>query len=278
MMKSGSGCVWCFASRSPHAQAPPAGGVSSEWDVRKLLDSLNLQAQHLKPIIDQVKPETWVAKGAPEAYVTQWNTAQAELRYLLSSSDALSKSPNGLPGAGHYFRMQAMESTLGSVTEGIRKYQNPALADLMQSVVAENSSNATGCDSTSRIWRRKRKQEFQIADREAQRCRETLLKQPAASGRRCANDRAGGHLHLQHLWRTVRVKSACTAPRTSAAIIVVSGASAAATVASASPVVRRPRRSAACAFVDAPAASPGTHRLHQSPANRVNRDRSGRTS
>ncbi len=80
----------------------------------------------MKPIIDQVKPETWVAKGAPKAYVTQWTTAQAELKYLLSSSEALSKQPERLPLAlDTYFRMQALESTLSSVTEGIRKYQNP---------------------------------------------------------------------------------------------------------------------------------------------------------
>src|SRR5712692_9997913 len=82
-----------YVSYVASAQSPPAGGVASEWAVRKLLDSLDLQAQHVKPVIDQVKPETWVAKGAPQAYVQQWTTAQAELKYLLSSSEALSKQP-----------------------------------------------------------------------------------------------------------------------------------------------------------------------------------------
>jgi hypothetical protein len=157
------------------------GGVASEWDVRKLLDSLDLQAQHVKPIIDQVKPQAWVAKGAPQAYVTQWTTAQAELKYLLSSSEALSKQPERLTLAlDTYFRMQALASTLGSVTEGIRKYQNPALADLMQSVVSENSSNADKLRQYIQDLATQKEQEFQIADREAQRCRETLVKQPAA--------------------------------------------------------------------------------------------------
>ncbi len=184
-MKSGVLTCLMFVSALASAQTP-AGGVASEWDVRKLLDSLGLQAQHVKPIIDQVKPEAWVAKGAPQAYVTQWTTAQAELRYLLSSSDALSKQPERLTLALEtYFRMQALESTLISVTEGIRKYQNPALADLMQSVVSENSVNADKLRQYIQDLATQKEQEFQIADREAQRCREILVKQPAtpASGK-----------------------------------------------------------------------------------------------
>ncbi len=178
-----SGLLTCLVliSSVANAQSPPAGGVASEWDVRKLLDSLDLQAQHVKPIIDQVKPETWVAKGAPKAYVTQWTTAQAELKYLLGSSEALSKQPERLTLAlDTYFRMQALASTLGSVTEGIRKYQNPALADLMQSVVAENSSNADKLRQYVQDLATQKEEEFQVADREAQRCRESLVKQPAA--------------------------------------------------------------------------------------------------
>jgi len=193
-MKFGLFTCLVFLSSAASAQSPPAngvgaggvatGGVASEWDVRKLLDSLDLQAQHVKPIIDQVKPETWVAKGAPKAYVTQWTTAQAELKYLLGSSEALSKQPERLTLALEtYFRIQALESTLSSVTEGIRKYQNPALADLMQSVVTENSSNADKLRQYVQDLAAQKEQEFQIADREAQRCRETLVKQPASNSK-----------------------------------------------------------------------------------------------
>jgi len=159
--------------------APPAG-VSSEWDVRKLLDSLDAQAQHLKPVMDQIKPETWVSKGAPEAYVAQGRSAQAELRYLLVSSQALSRDPEKLSLAlDTYLRMQSMESTLGSLIEGIRKYQNPALADLAQSLVTENSTNRDRLSQYLRDLAAQKEQEFQVADHEAQRCRGMLLSQPA---------------------------------------------------------------------------------------------------
>src|SRR5579871_2860000 len=96
-MKFAFSILLACASMAAYAQtaAPPAG-VSSEWDVRKLLDSLDAQAQHLKPIMDQIKPETWVAKGAPEAYVAQGKSAHAELGYLLTSSQALARDPEKL--------------------------------------------------------------------------------------------------------------------------------------------------------------------------------------
>jgi len=160
------------------AQTAQPSGVNSEWDVQKLLDSLKLQAQHLQPIIQQVKPESWVANGAPQAYVTQWKTAQAEIQYLVASADALAKQPERLTLAlDTFFRMQAMESTLGSVIEGIRKYQNPALADLVRAVEGENSVNREKLRQYLTDLAAQKEQEFSIADREAQRCRETLMQQ-----------------------------------------------------------------------------------------------------
>jgi len=162
-------------------QTAQPSGVSSEWDVRKLLDSLDLEAQHLKPVIDQVKPESWPAKGASTTYIAQWKSAQAELRYFLSSSEALSRQPEKLTSVlDTYFRMQAMESTVSSVVEGVRKYQNPALANLMQGVLGENNANRDRLRQYVQDLAAQKEQELQVADREAQRCRDTLVKQPAA--------------------------------------------------------------------------------------------------
>ena len=161
-------------------QPAAPSGVTSEWDIRKLLDSLDLETQHLKPIIDQVKPETWAAKGAPSAYVAQWKAAEAELKYLLSSSEALSRQPEKLTSAlDTYFRMQAMESSVSSVVEGVRKYQNPALANLMQSALGENNANRDRLRQYVQDLAAQKEQELQVADREAQRCRDTLVKQPS---------------------------------------------------------------------------------------------------
>lgn len=171
--------AWLLVAPSLVAQNPP-GGVLSEWEVRKLLQNLETQARHLAPVIDQVKPETWVSNGASDTYVVQWKNSQAELRYLLGASDALIKQPEKLTVAlDTYFRMQAMETELGSLIDGIRKYQNAALADQVQSVVNENSANRDKLRQYVQDLAAQKEQEFQVADKEAQRCRDMLVRQPA---------------------------------------------------------------------------------------------------
>ena len=176
--------TFAWIAASALAQTPPAG-VLQEWEVQKLLQNLETQTKNLPVVIEQVKPETWVAQGAPDTYVAQWKDGQAELKYLLRSSEELIKQPERLTVALEtYFRMQALNTTLGSLIEGVRKYQNPALADLVQGVVNENSANRDKLRQYIQDLAAQKEQEFLVADREAQRCRATLLRQPAATPKR----------------------------------------------------------------------------------------------
>lgn len=168
-------------AQTSHAPPPASDqGVASEWDARKIIDALSTQAEHLKPLMDQIQPAGWVAKGASQTYVAQWSAAQTQLKYLISSSEAFARQPERLPlGLDTYFRMESVESALGSLTEGVRKYQNPALASIMQSVIAENSTNRDRLRQYLEDLSKQKEEEFQVADREAQRCRAALLSQPA---------------------------------------------------------------------------------------------------
>lgn len=170
------------AGQTSHAPPPATdAGVASEWDARKIIDALSTQAKHLKPLMDQIQPAGWVSKGASETYVAQWGTAQTQLKYLIASSEAFARQPERLPlGLDTYFRMESVESSLGSLTEGVRKYQNPALATIMQSVIAENSTNRDRLRTYLQDLSKQKEEEFQVADREAQRCRAALLSEPAA--------------------------------------------------------------------------------------------------
>src|SRR6202167_1206123 len=104
-------------------QPPPT--VSAEWDIAQTLDSLSSTANRLKPILDQLTPQEWIAKGAPDAYVAQWKGAENELGYLVDSAKALAQSPDRLTLAlDTYFRMQSLENRLNSLVEGVRNYQN----------------------------------------------------------------------------------------------------------------------------------------------------------
>jgi hypothetical protein len=166
----------CLASAAPAQNT----GVQAGWDVSQMLDSLSAQAKRLKPILDQLTPQEWVAKGAPDAYVAQWKGAQNELGYLVDSAKALEQAPERLTLAlDTYFRMQSLENRLNSLVEGVRNYQNPAVGDLLFGVAAENSANRDKLRQYITDLAATKEQEFKIVDQEAQRCRTNLSRQPA---------------------------------------------------------------------------------------------------
>jgi hypothetical protein len=158
-----------------------AQGNAEPWDVSRAAKDLSAQAERLKPLLDQLAPEQWQAKGAPAAYITQRRSAQDELGYMMRAAANLSRQPEMLTVALEtYFRLQAVESQVTSLVEGVRRYQNPAVGDLIVSVMAANSANRDQLRQYITELAQTRDQEFQIADKEAQRCRGMLMRQPAA--------------------------------------------------------------------------------------------------
>lgn len=154
-------------------------GVQAEWDISRTLDALSTQAKRLKPILDQLTPQEWVSKGAPDTYVAQWKGAQAELGYLVDSAKILERQPERLTLAlDTYFRLQSLEQRLNSLVDGVRNYQNPAVGDLLFGVLAENSSNRDKLRQYITDLATTKEQEFKIVDQEAQRCRGVLSRQP----------------------------------------------------------------------------------------------------
>ena len=157
-------------------------GVAAAWDISQTLDALSAQANRLKPILDQVKPQEWVSKGASQTYVAQRRGAGDELGYVVNAVGALKKQPDKLTLAlDVYFRIQSLETRLNSLIEGVRKYQNPAVGDLLSSVLGENSANRDKLRQYITDLAANKEQEFQIVDKEAQRCRGMLNRQPAPS-------------------------------------------------------------------------------------------------
>ena len=156
-------------------------GVSAPWDISQTLTSLAEQSQRLLPILEQLTPEKWEAKGAPAAYTAQWRNARSEVGYLLAASEAMKKQPEKLTLALEtLFRLQAVEAQVNSLTEGVRRYQNPAVGDLLVSVVSANSANRDQLRQYITELAQTKEEEFQVVDREAQRCRGTLMRQPPA--------------------------------------------------------------------------------------------------
>jgi hypothetical protein len=174
-------------SSALRAQAPNAG-VSPEWDIRKDMTSLAAQVRQLQPMVDKIKPETWISQGAPSAYVKQMASLQSGMQYLLGSAEKLAKEPERLTAAlDAYFRMQYVEVLIGSLREGVRKYQSPDLAESLNGLVTESSNNKEKLRTHILDLAALREQELSVMDQEAQRCRGMLSRMPLdppATGKR----------------------------------------------------------------------------------------------
>jgi ABC-type transporter Mla subunit MlaD len=100
---------------------------------------------------------------------------------LLGAVEAMKKQPEKLTvGLDTLFRLQAVEAQVNSLLEGVRRYQNPAVGDLLVSVVSANSGNRDKLRQYITDLAQTKEEEFQVVDREAQRCRGTLMRQPPA--------------------------------------------------------------------------------------------------
>jgi hypothetical protein len=167
----------------------PPGPVSTNQQTtdQQILDiytGMSRHAARIEPMLRQLKPTDWVAKGAPDAYVGQWNSALIEIEGIQSDMSALIQHPDHMTDAMKaLFRVEASHQILGSLMAGLRRYQNPALADLIESVAAEDHSDIERLQQYLLDLAGTKEQQFEVVDREAQRCRGILSRQPAEPSR-----------------------------------------------------------------------------------------------
>jgi hypothetical protein len=153
--------------------------LTPAWNMRKALDDLVSQSQRLAPMLEEIKPAEWTGKGAPETYIDQHKSVLAEMGYLKRTAEDLARQPESLPTALQlYFRLQALEAMLDSLSQGVRRYQDPALANLMQTTISDNDSHRVRLGEYLMELATTKEAEFRAADSEAQRCRVELIRQP----------------------------------------------------------------------------------------------------
>lgn len=187
-----AGC--CAAQTAPGQPAAPAsttqaeaaGGVAAPWDAQKLLAELNARHQELIPVLNQLNPQDWIdQKGAPSAYLSQWYTAKQKLQESAESVQRLAaQTDNIYLCLDTYFRMEALETIARSLEEGARAYGTRQAADRLQQLIARNFTAREQFRQYLLEATANREQMFQIADREAQRCRGMISKEAPAANKK----------------------------------------------------------------------------------------------
>jgi hypothetical protein len=153
-----------------------AQGMLPRWEVEAMAKSLEEHSSKLEQVLAQVRPKEWPA-GASEAYLEQHETLTMEVRNLGLSARNLGRNPEKISVVVDTFLwLDRLGSMLRSISEGTRRYQNAALADLLDSAVASNSGAEANLKSYMRDLAVQRETEMEIAHEEAQRCRGDLFK------------------------------------------------------------------------------------------------------
>lgn len=168
------------------AQAPPAppAGLQPDWDIRAILQEMSAHAMRLAPVLAEIDTKTWVAKGASETYTSQLQSSKAQARAMSDGAQALMKNPEKLSACLElYFRITGLEDMLGSLEDGIRKYQDPALAQKLAGLSAENGANRNRFQAYIVNLSSQQEQECAVMDREAQRCRSIVATEPPAAAK-----------------------------------------------------------------------------------------------
>jgi polyhydroxyalkanoate synthesis regulator phasin len=178
----GVSLFFCWALLgSPATGRAQEAGVAPPWEVRQNVSALAEQARRLEPVLEQLRPAEWVRQGAPEAYATQLKSTREQLGGFLDATGKLTREPERLTAALEvFFRLDSLGAMLSSLAAGVRKYQNPALADLLESMVAEGAANRERLRQYVVDLAADQEQAFKVADQEAQRCRALLSRQPPA--------------------------------------------------------------------------------------------------
>lgn len=160
------------------AQQPVAAIPADQRNI-ELFQRIATYPARLAPYLEQIRPVEWVIKGAPDTYQAQLSSAKQQVDAIRNEMSAMAQHPDHMQEAMRaLFRVQAFHRSLDSLMGGLRKYQNSALADLIQSVAVADQEDLGKLQEYILELANEKEQEFQVVDHEAQRCRSTLSKEP----------------------------------------------------------------------------------------------------
>lgn len=150
-------------------------GLPPDWELKPKAEKVVGDVARLRPLLERIQPAVWTAAGAPAAYEKQWQDCLDGIAHVQDTANRLAAQPARLSVAVETLvRLEALLEHTASLTQGVRRYQNPAVAEILESEAAAAGS--------SRAWLREhvqelallREQQLTAAESEAQRCRVEL--------------------------------------------------------------------------------------------------------
>ena len=149
------------------------------WQVEELSEGIVENVVTTERIVTALRPRVWIAKGAPEVYERQHGMLLAEIENVKLAAQALGRQPERLTYAMDVFLwLDRVEALMGSVSGAVRRYHNPAIADLLDSARNRNADWTMTIKQYARQLAAHVEQSMEVAHREAQRCRSEIISRP----------------------------------------------------------------------------------------------------
>jgi hypothetical protein len=164
----------------PAPAAPERIPIDSS-EVPSIATKISERSEHLKPMFEEVHVAEWIAKGAPETYNSQWNSLMEQNQAIETDMTGIAGHPEGMQDVMRaLFRVHRFDSDLTALLIAVRRYQNPALADLIESVSASDQAAVEKLQQYVLDLADATEKQIGVEDEEAQRCRASLASQPPA--------------------------------------------------------------------------------------------------
>ena len=174
-------CLAALRGQSP-AAAPQAAGMMTPWEIAPVLQEIADHGVRLKTALDRLDVKAWIGHGASETYLEQWQSSSDQARAMADGARVLARNPERLSaGLELLFRMRALDVMIGSLEEGMRKYQKPADAQQMVALAAQIGPDRERFERYLVGLAEGQEQQLAVMNKEAQRCRSMAMPAPSSS-------------------------------------------------------------------------------------------------
>lgn len=155
-----------------YAHCVCAQGIPAEWNVRQQLGDLKTRFAAISPELEKIDLNNWRARGVEAAYLTQFESIQAQLKSLTLAIEDLRQTPEKLSIALEIFlRFDSLDSMQRSVMEAIRKFETPAIGDAIEARFVDSAPARNRFRNYLLDLASLRDSENEVLLKEAQRCR-----------------------------------------------------------------------------------------------------------
>jgi hypothetical protein len=170
-----SSIVWAQTEPAQPSQ-PAATGLEPSWNIAVVVEEIGKHATRMLALTEQLDATGWERRGASGTYTAQLESSRQQMHAVEVEAAALTRNPERLSAALQlFFRLESVHAMVRTLEEATRRYQSEKLAQSLAALEGEGGANFERLRAYIVNLAQERETQFEVMDREAQRCRATLM-------------------------------------------------------------------------------------------------------